>query len=307
MYPYHLGVANYIAEHFDVSDLRSAGASGGFTGAVTLAADVTEEEHWECLQTAKELWASRLLGPFLIQTKEWMAPYYHVLLKHESALLEAQRDGRITIGVTTIFPRESKWPLAHKRIDTFSSVKEFAYTVTCSQRILPFYRLPGKIEGQWTVDGGLSSLFTFPKGADPRSIVRVAPWGFWPLSDIHPSFPYAFYRFFMPPSRKDWEAFVSNGYDDARRNHHVFINKGFRPRQQCKANVDAQPSSISQDGFRPVSLVVRFLASIVLGLYLVMSGLWEVTSSIVSMYLYVVMISPAKGAFWIGFCTFTDT
>eukprot|EP00854_Cymbomonas_tetramitiformis_P001177 gene1177-1745_t len=87
MYPYHLGVANYIAEHFDVSDLRSAGASGGFTGAVTLAADVTEEEHWECLQTAKELWASRLLGPFLIQTKEWMAPYYHVLLKHESALL----------------------------------------------------------------------------------------------------------------------------------------------------------------------------------------------------------------------------
>jgi hypothetical protein len=49
-------------------------------------------------------------------------------------------------------------------VDTFRSAKDFVYSVTCSQRLFPFYRTPvGSINGELVVDGVFSTTFAKPK------------------------------------------------------------------------------------------------------------------------------------------------
>uniref|UniRef100_A0A7S0RG70 Patatin n=1 Tax=Pyramimonas obovata TaxID=1411642 RepID=A0A7S0RG70_9CHLO len=230
MYPYYFGVTKYVSEHFDTSKLSVAGISSGCTAAASLACGVTEMEHWKAFQQARKLWLRRLLGPFMIATKNWIEPYLPTFEAHEKELLTASREGRLTLGVTAISLRKSWWPLVSRVVDTFRSAKEFVYVVTCSQRLFPFYRWPtGYIEGEYVVDGGFSKDFAKPRNVSPEELVTVAPWTKVIGADICPQKMESVWRFFIPPSRDRWERSMQAGYEDAKRLHDVFVRKGFPP------------------------------------------------------------------------------
>jgi len=102
LYPYQLGVAQYVSEHFhaDGGRVRCAAHSAGFAAAFTVAAGVPLSAHWEALQRARRHWGARCLGPFACSTRSWMAPYLRALEPHREELLEASRSGAIALGYT---------------------------------------------------------------------------------------------------------------------------------------------------------------------------------------------------------------
>jgi len=58
LYPYQLGVAQYVVEHFhtDPAHVRCAAHSAGFAAAFTVAGGVPLAAHWEALQRARQHW-----------------------------------------------------------------------------------------------------------------------------------------------------------------------------------------------------------------------------------------------------------
>lgn len=50
MYPWQLGVAQFVADTFDCADVRCAGHSAGFAACLTVACGVPVEAHWHALQ-----------------------------------------------------------------------------------------------------------------------------------------------------------------------------------------------------------------------------------------------------------------
>jgi len=230
LYPYYFGVTKYLAENFDTSKIACAGISAGCTAAASLACGVTEREHWDALQGAQQLWVKRWLGPFMISTRNWILPYLPTFEAHEKDLLAASREGRLSLGVTAIFPRGSWWPMTCRVVDTFRSAKEFVYSVTCSQRLFPFYRMPvGSINGELVVDGVFSTTFAKPKCVSLEQLVTVAPWANG--GDICPRVSPWCWLYVTPPSRESWERAIQTGYEDAKRLHAVFEKKGFTAHQ----------------------------------------------------------------------------
>lgn len=110
MYPWQLGVARFLCDHFDTAPVRSAGHSAGFASALTVSCGVPVEAHWHALQVCEERWRSRLLGPFLDSTEHWMGPYVAELQPHAERVLGAAAAGRLHIGYTRIRFRPGKIP-----------------------------------------------------------------------------------------------------------------------------------------------------------------------------------------------------
>jgi len=65
LYPYQLGVAQYVSDHFhaDGGRVRCAAHSAGFAAAFTVAAGVPLSAHWEALQRARRHWAGSCIPP----------------------------------------------------------------------------------------------------------------------------------------------------------------------------------------------------------------------------------------------------
>lgn len=294
-YPYQLGVARYISEHFHAdaaSGVRCAAHSAGFAAAFTLAADVPVSAHWEALQRARGHWRGRLFGPLACSTRSWMAPYLRVLEPHAAALVVASKRGAIALGYTRVewtrtgrpeMPggrqgdpeqkggqeRKDKEPqglghggwgavrgwdlralwrriggitVRHDVITGIETLKELAYAVTLSQRILPFYRTPGTWKGALGLDGCFSAAYTIP-ASSPSScdgapvnitsrpagvrIVRVSPCL---PGDVSPAWSPPWYAYIKPPSREEWECMVEAGEADAAAARETLIRAGLKLR-----------------------------------------------------------------------------
>ena len=199
--PYQLGAAAYIAERFDTSAMRCAGHSAGFASALTLAAGVPPEVHWEVLCAARRRWATRLLGPFLDHTRAWMAPYVDALAPYESAVVAAAADGRLALGYTRLVVTR-RWPplrAGHALAAGFDSLKGFVHAVTVSQRCPPFYRSPGYIHGAWGLDGAFSAQFTTLGQRQPATVSPTNP-----LADVAPRVPLPPHWFLTLPDAGRW-------------------------------------------------------------------------------------------------------
>lgn len=230
LYPFQLGAAQYMAQAFDTAQARFAGHSAGFASAVTLAAGVPAQLHWRVLQAARARWASRLLGPFLDATRAWMAPYCAALEPHEAAILAAAAEGRLVLGYTRIVWTR-RWPPAragHGVACSFDSLSQFVYTVTVSQRCVPFYRSPGWLHGAWGLDGAFSAQFTMPPGCNASRCVTVSPTN--PLADVAPAEPLPPHWFLTLPDAARWERLRQLGFEAAQAKHDLFVARGFVPR-----------------------------------------------------------------------------
>lgn len=235
LYPYQLGVVQYLRQEFDCSQVRCAGHSAGFASALSLATGVNAEAHWDVLCDARARWAQRPLSYCLDSEAAWMAPYVKALAPHEQEVVAAAADGRLALGHTRLrLRRRAAWRLPLLRVGhcvtaQFSSLTDFVHCVTVSQRIPPFYRAPGWREGGWGLDGALSASFTIPPGADAEKVVTVSPAN--RTATIRPAddarFPLTW--FVQLPDEKRWELLRRRGYEDAAAARDKLIQKGLVP------------------------------------------------------------------------------
>lgn len=223
LYPYQIGCAEYIKETFEVDQLSIACISGGFTAALSILFNMTPSEHFELLEEAKQFWYQRVLGPFLNSTSNWIGPYFKTLLHYESQLQHINRNALLTLGCTSLIPYK------YLNIDYFHSVEHLAYSISCSQRLFPFYRTIGLIEKKLVVDGVFSQRFAIPKMATREQTVTVSPFRVL-LPDIHPrGMTFKFVKkIYTPPSRSEFFYLVEHGYQDACQMTKKFLDRGFK-------------------------------------------------------------------------------
>jgi hypothetical protein len=239
LYPYQLGVAEYLSDVFDTQHVRAAGHSAGFAAALCVAIRLTTDTHWHVLVTARQRWAQRLLGFVADSEAAWMAPYMEALATHEKAICAAAADGRLCLGHTRVRRRKAgKWPplrAGHAVTCSFPSLASFVHAVTVSQRCPPFYRAPGWLHGAWGLDGAFSSQFTQPPGVpdDRLHTVTVSPTN--PLADIAPAIPFPPTWFCTLPSTDRWSHLKARGYADAAAKRELFLERGFKLRDSAPA------------------------------------------------------------------------
>ena len=235
LYPYQLGVVQYLRQEFDCSQVRCAGHSAGFASALSLATGVQPEAHWDVLCDARARWAQRPLGYCLDSEAAWMAPYLRALQAHEAEVVEAAAEGRLCLGHTRLRLRgRAGWRLPLLRVghcvtSRFSSLTDFVQCVTVSQRIPPFYRAPGWRDGAWGLDGALSSSFTIPPHAAEEKVITVSPANrtatICPAADAR--FPLRW--FVQLPDEQRWELLRRRGFEDAAAARQKLIERGLVP------------------------------------------------------------------------------
>ena len=244
LYPYQLGVGEYIADTFDTRQVRAAGHSAGFAAALCLSIGVPTDLHWRVLCSARERWATRLLGFVGDSEEAWMAPYVAALADHEAAICSASSQGRLVLGHTRVRARtRGKWPplrAGHAVTCRFHSLPAFVHAVSVSQRCPPFYRSPGWIHGAWGLDGAVRAQFTEPPGtpSDGCRLLTVSPTN--PLADIAPAMPFPPHWFATLPDKERWDSLRAQGYADAAAKHDLFLARGFALRAPRDGAVPAE-------------------------------------------------------------------
>lgn len=240
LYPYQLGVAEYLCGEFHTADVRCAGHSAGFAAALCVAIRLPVDTHWRVLGAARQRWARRLLGFVADSEAAWMAPYIAALAPYEGAITSAAGDGRLCLGHTRLRGRAlGKWPpmrAGHAVTCGFPSLAAFVHAVTVSQRCPPFYRSPGWLHGAWGLDGAFSAQFTHPPGVpdDMHHVVTVSPTN--PLADIAPAVPFPPTWFCTLPTRERWDLLRARGFADAASKRGLLLARGFKP---LRAETDA--------------------------------------------------------------------
>ncbi|NRA47214.1 MAG: hypothetical protein HRU09_19870 [Oligoflexales bacterium] len=223
LYPYQIGCAEYIKETFEVDQLLIGSISGGFTAAISILFNVTPSQHYELLEEAKDFWNKRMLGPFLNSTSNWIGPYLKMMTKFDSRLECINGHGRLTLGCTSLVP--------YKRlnVDYFHSIDHLAYSISCSQRLFPFYRTVGFVEKKLVVDGVFSQRFAIPKTVSHQDTVKVSPFRLL-VPDIYPSGQTINYlkKIYTPPDRSCFFNLVEQGYQDAKKMSSKFLQRGFK-------------------------------------------------------------------------------
>jgi hypothetical protein len=216
LYPYQLGVVEYLLAAFECSSVRAAGHSAGFAAALCLAVpQVTTDTHARVLAAARERWRSRPLGFCLDSEAAWMAPYVSELGQLEEDVLAAAADGRLCLGHTRLRAARG-WRLlaaGHCATVRFASLRDFVHAVTVSQRCPPFYRSPGWRDGAWGLDGALSAAFTLPPRAQPGRTVTVSPTN--RAATVRPAQPLPLAWFAQLPSAERWRELRRRGFEDA--------------------------------------------------------------------------------------------
>lgn len=149
-FPYYIGIAEYLKAHFDCSSLVVAGVSGGYAPAASIVLGLDPETHWRAIDGMRTMGRSRALGTYFFSEHEMMHGGYLPLLKDdEPRLLPLLSSKRLWLGCTRLWPQ----PLRAFWLSSFDSLHALVHACTCSMRVLPILRLPGKLGGCWVVDG----------------------------------------------------------------------------------------------------------------------------------------------------------
>jgi hypothetical protein len=160
-----------------------------------------------------------------------MAPYRRLLEgdgdRYQLSRERLQRrvaNGSVGIGVAVL-------PSFQLKVLTqFDTIKDFCYAITCSERIFPFYRRPGYINGHYVVDGALAAPFVYL--SDPVNTVTISPWtdsG----ADITPQQSFRFMQMIRPPTTSGFISQFQQGYCDTDRAQSVLIAKGLERIAVC--------------------------------------------------------------------------
>ena len=234
--PYYIGVAEYLKAHYDCSDIMCAGVSGGYAGASSIVLDIDPLTHWRAVDGMRQRAASRFFGSFLLSSHDMIHCGYLPLLRERAdELLPRLATGRMRLGCTQLWP----WPMLRAVwLDTFHSVKALCHACTCSMRVIPIFRLPGRLgDGSLVVDGFLgccpeqllAALHSAAPSAPLPTIITISAV---PCeADLAPSRVLGgLSQVVRLPSRKDFDAWQRQGWLDAEsKARTLFEAKGMRP------------------------------------------------------------------------------
>ena len=167
--PYHIGVADWVLDHYDCSSVVAAGISGGYAPAASIVMGITAEDHWRAVETLRALGGTRWLRAYFFSSSEMIHHgYLPQLAPAEDATLIKLAGGRMFIGCSEIWPRFGRavW------VNRFESAKAICHACTCSMRTLPILRLPGRIGRALVIDGVLACRPR--RQATARNVIRVS-------------------------------------------------------------------------------------------------------------------------------------
>ena len=192
-FPYHLGVAAYLQEHYDLSKVRFIGASAGALVSTLLACDV---------DIAKDVIGTEIYrdGTWTVSNDSWLDKIYNILEKKTTGvyfnIANVMRDNpldnindtsnnccshRATFSLTNI---SSCWP-RNERVNRFTSRNDLMNYAFASGQIpwLVNGSFSALVNGQKYIDGG----FTDNQPVFDDSTIKVYPymgsiWSVTPLS-----------------------------------------------------------------------------------------------------------------------------
>ncbi|MFK7825455.1 MAG: hypothetical protein AB8G05_14980 [Oligoflexales bacterium] len=222
LYPYQIGCAEYIKDNFAVDRLLIGCISGGFTAALSILFQISPIEHFEMLEEAKEFWSKRTLGPFFNSTSNWIGPYLKTMTNYDTALHRINGKGLLTLGCTSLVPYK------YLNVDHFRSIEHLAYSISCSQRLFPFYRTMGFLNKKLVIDGVFSQRFAIPRLVSRQETITVSPFRLL-NPDIYPQGKTINYlkRIYTPPNKSEFFSIFEQGYLDAKQMKQKFLDRGF--------------------------------------------------------------------------------
>jgi len=234
---YHVGVARYVEQHFELAEARIYGASAGAIVAASLAVGLDLGPRGFVAQQSVAMAAKCRTPPF--------GPLFSIMGEVERALLAVlhtvldgdedvrQRcNGRLFISLTHL-PTLGQRLLSH-----FPSREALATAVACSMN-LPIFLCPlQRVEGEYYIDGGITDNSPRHCGsgdAANAATVCVSPTD--PNAHVRPlpGQEASLLCFIVPGDAVQQGRLERQGWEDARRQHHVFLRNGWLPKVQSSA------------------------------------------------------------------------
>ena len=226
--PYHIGVAEWVLDHYDCSSVVAAGISGGYAPAASIVMGITAEDHWRAVETLRALGGTRWLRAYFFSSSEMIHHgYLPQLAPAEDATLIKLAGGRMFIGCSEIWPRFGRavW------VNRFESAKAICHACTCSMRTLPILRLPGRIGRALVIDGVLACRPR--RQATARNVIRVSVFPSKRASIAPERLLGGASDLIRLPSREKWDKWMHQGKLDAEAaaKRGVFAAAGLVPKQ----------------------------------------------------------------------------
>merc|ERR1712137_634788 len=124
----------------------------------------------------------------------------------------------------------------HRCVPIPKTRDELAYLYLTSACVLPFFYLPGVVNGKCCVDGGFSAVYSVPDGQPWSEVTKVTCvpqcMSMCPPSmctaDIQPK-RLLLKGMLLLSNQENLIELIKLGYDDTRQRHNLLISRGFRP------------------------------------------------------------------------------
>jgi len=247
---YYQGICAFLKDHFVLDGVRFSGISVGSTAAASLAARLPTE-------------ASMVFGLrwFKLVANRWLK----LFLMNPDHLASTGQDVCEDFGITDDYVRAitdktdcyygvtncSVFPPRHELLRGFRSRYESFYAMSCSMRILPFFRSFGYFRGMLLLDGAFTAFYSVPMDADPSRIIRITVSSRIE-ADIQPPPDHYFtvLDVFKMPSLHFLTEQFERGYKDAMRARPALLAKGLRPLSEPQNKLNYWLTLLRQEGRR---------------------------------------------------------
>ena len=212
---YHIGVAQYLQDTFDLTNTRISGTSGGAVVAGMLAADVPMEKAVGLYEDMADLSNSSATGPFFTGLPTLLRKLKKLLPSDQT--VASRCSDRLRLALTAV-------PFMEVRmIDQFPSTELLADAIISSMN-LPLFLCPvPAINGEYFIDGALT-----PQGAVPKfdeHTVTISPTT--TEADIYPQPLPSKFHFVIPGDSAFQKDLFDQGYQDAKAKHDFWLSRGF--------------------------------------------------------------------------------
>ena len=222
---YHLGVAAYLQQHFDLTHVRFLGASGGALAAVCLALNIDMDFAMESNIIVAQRCRKPPLGPFFRLLQEVEREFWPALPATDEEVARLC-DGRLFISLTQV-------PFLLNRVVAHYATRQALIDAMLSSLNLPIFFFPlRRIDGDLYIDGGISN--NHPTIDDDNTTVLCTP--FRKPEHARPGCVHissatapSWRDFLVPMDRAGMRALGRTGYEDTRRQHEALVARGFVP------------------------------------------------------------------------------
>ena len=233
MLMYQVGAARYIAATFKLERARIIGVSGGATVAACLAARldlafVIRRTHEICAACR-----TPPRGPFGVILQAVSAALF-VALSERARSVVGGADAHVRQHCDgNLFLQLTHWPtLRGRTLSRFGTARGLVHAVISSMNLPVFMGPQYTIDSERYLDGSLSHSAP----CVDHYTVRISPSDI--TAHVHPpassGLLAGWWRFLVPGDREYMERVAKQGFDDAKRNHAVFVRGGWKELCVCE-------------------------------------------------------------------------